>query len=144
MEEIAAQLHGRGMVNAMKKAAGLVLRESRKNAPVNRGLLRSSLAMEVRATAREVQGVVGSPVKYAPHMEYGTKPFTPPLQPLVRWVELKFGKRGQDAILVAKGVQRKIARRGLKPRRYLRSAVEDNKSKLIDILEQGVKDIVNG
>lgn len=69
----------------------------------------------------------------APHavfMEYGTRPFTPPLAPLVAWVERKGMANGPDAIRVARAIQRKIAREGIAPRNFFAKAWERMLAKL--------------
>lgn len=55
----------RGMETSVKN----VQRWARGNAPVDTGLLRSSIATEVHSTFGEVRGVIGSPVRYAAKVE---------------------------------------------------------------------------
>ena len=73
MEQIVRDLHGAPMLQAMRNATLLVQRDARKNAPVDTGRLRASIVPEVRPHGRDVQGIIGSNVKYAPHQEFGTR-----------------------------------------------------------------------
>ena len=145
MEQAVRDLHGEPMLQAMRRATLLVERQAKMNAPVNTGRLRASITPEVRTAAgNTVEGVVGSNVVYAPFMEYGTRPHYPPLAPLIRWVQLQLKVKGSAAIAVAKGVQRKIGRRGLRARRYLRDAVEINRAEIIKLLTDAVSGITGG
>lgn len=72
-EQIVRDMRGGPFTQAMKKATLLVTRAAKRNAPVDTGRLRSSITPEIRRMTREVQGVVGSNVKYAPYQEFGTR-----------------------------------------------------------------------
>lgn len=68
MEQVARDVHGTPMVDAMKQATLLVEGDAKRNAPVDTGRLRASIMPEVRVAGvfnRTVQGVVGSNVQYA-------------------------------------------------------------------------------
>lgn len=52
-------------------------------------------------------------VPYAKAIEMGTRPFTPPIAPLVAWVRFKFGLYGRDAVRAAYAVRAKIQREGI-------------------------------
>jgi hypothetical protein len=80
-------------------------------------------------------GVVGSNLVYAPYQETGTRPFWPPLSALQVWAR----RHGTSAYVVA----RAIARRGIKPKRFLQRAFDQSKSEVMRILERGVKGIVD-
>ncbi len=62
----------------------------------------------------------------APHaavMEWGARPFWPPLQPLIDWAKRKFGVDEDEAEEIAEAVQRKIAMFGIEPRHYFATAM---------------------
>ena len=83
------------------------------HAPVNNGTLRQSVGFNF--TPRGGKLHVDAP--HAAPMERGTRPFWPPLDPLIQWVMDKgFADVEIDAIRMAMHIQRKIARDGLKPR----------------------------
>jgi HK97 gp10 family phage protein len=136
MERMVRDLHGAPMLEAMRTATLVVQRDAKINAPVDSGRLRASITPEVRAMGDEIQGVVGSNVVYAPYVELGTRPHFPPIQALEVWAS----RHGMTAFLVA----RAIARKGTKAHKFLTRAFEDNRQRIIDILERGVKKIVEG
>jgi hypothetical protein len=134
-------LVGKPLRDGFEAVGHLVVSEARKRAPVDRGLLRASIAHEA-----ETLGVkVGAKPKYAPYMEYGTglvhdhpswprKRHVVPPGALAGW-----GKRkGADGAAVANAISR---RGGLKPRRYLRGALEDNTGRIVRIVAGALKRI---
>lgn len=70
---IARSIAGPPIVQAVKKATLLVQRDARINAPVDTGRLRASIVPVVTSAGKEVRGVVGSNVVYAPFQEFGTR-----------------------------------------------------------------------
>lgn len=99
------------------------------SAPVDRGTLKGSVHVE-----REPDGgsriVVDAP--HAMSIELGSRPHTPPLEPLIAWVRrhrLALGVEGKgtvrdergrftaspEVVRIARAIQRKIATRGTKP-----------------------------
>lgn len=102
--------------------------------PVNRGIYRAS-----HQVAHDPDGsTVFNDQPYAAVIEYGARPFFPPLEPLIRWAHAKFRvslrkewqeagrKKGtglkaeqhreQEAEHIARSVQRAISQRGIRPR----------------------------
>jgi len=73
MEQLARDVGGTPMRDAMRTATLLVVRDAKINAPVDTGRLRASIVPEVRTLTGTVQGIVGSNVVYAPFQELGTK-----------------------------------------------------------------------
>lgn len=144
LTRIASDLHGSPMVESMRDVVLKVLADAMKNAPVHTGRLRASLVPEVTSGRDGVVGIVGSDVSYAPFMEFGTSPHWAPIEPLVRWVELKFGADGQAAWSIARGVQRAIAAKGQEPRLYLGRAVDENMGFIEDRIGKGVDVIITG
>lgn len=141
LEQVAEDIHGRPMVNAMRQATALVTRDAKRFAPVDTGALRSSITPEVRDNNRTLQGVVGSNKAYAPYMELGTgtpagrPPHRPPVTALREWSR----RHGISAYLVARAIAR---RGGLEPRRFLQRAVEQNRERIIDLFNGTVRRIV--
>lgn len=158
LEQMAEDVHGKPMVDAMRQATLIVTRSAKQNLSrptegvkfptVNSGQLRNSITPEVRLFRGNVlRGVVGSNLLHAPYMEFGTgipagRPrHVPPLRVLEVWVNQK--NRGGKK-LNAYVVQRAIAKRGgLIPRKYLQRAIDDNTPKIKELFEGTVKMIVN-
>jgi len=133
MDRMVRELQGEPMLEGMRDATLMVTRSARQHSPVDRGRLRSNIGPEVRMEGREVIGVVGSNLTYAPPMEFGARPHWPPLSALVVWAR----RHGTSAYVVA----RAIARRGLKPRSYLRDALKENAQAIFDRLSRAVRKI---
>jgi HK97 gp10 family phage protein len=112
----------RGARRGMKRGMIRVQRAARENVSVDRGRLRGSIAYEVRESRDGIRGVVGSAVRYAPFVEFGTVPHWPPIDALIPWAERHGFPPGRSgAFLVA----RAIARRGTRAVNFLRDAVKD-------------------
>ena len=58
---------------------------------------------------------------HARHVEYGTRPHTPPFQPLLDWA---VAKGFRDPHAVAAAVVRKITKEGTKPTHFTRIAID--------------------
>jgi len=134
VEKIVKDLVGEPMLNAMRDATLMVQRDAKINAPVDTGRLRASITPGVRMAGDVVIGVVGSNVKYAPYMEFGTRPHWPPLAAVEVWAR----RHGMSAYLVA----RSIAMKGTKARRYLQRAFESNKDKMIARFRKAIGQII--
>lgn len=157
LEQVAEDVHGKPMVDAMRKATLIVTRDAKLNLSkpttgvkfptINSGQLRNSITPEIRNKHNILQGVVGSNLKHAPYMEFGTgipagRPrHIPPLAAIQKWVSQK--NRGGKT-LNAYVIQQAIAKRGgLVPRRYLQRAFDDNKKKIQDLFDDTVKKIAS-
>jgi phage gpG-like protein len=142
MIQVVEDLQGSPMLEGMRDATLLVTRDAKKFAPVDTGRLRASIAPEVRFEGTAAAGVVGSNVKYAPHMELGTGVFVgrprhwPPAAALETWARRHGFPSG---FVVARAIG---LRGGLKPRRYLQRALEQNKDKIIKLIGDAVGKIV--
>ncbi len=152
--QVATDLHGAPMVEAMRDCTLLVTRTGRTEASVDTGRYRASVTPEVRVLGETVEGVVGSNVVHAPFAVLGTKPHWPPIAAIQAWVHRK-GLGGRDyghgrirratadieagiAFLIA----RKISRSGTKGDRSLITAIESNAPAIYRKLEAAVGGIV--
>ncbi len=136
IDQVIRDMRGEPMLEAMRDATLLVTGTARTLAPVDTGRLRASILPEVRSNALtgSVMGVVGSNVDYAPYMELGTKAHFPPLSALEVWAK----RHGTTAFVVAKA----IARKGIKARRFLQGGIEQNESKIVNLIGDAVGRIV--
>lgn len=133
-DQMIEDLHGKIMLDGMRRATMLVSTEAKRLAPVDRGHLRASITPEVRLQGFNVLGVVGSNRLYAPYQETGTRPFWPPVSALEVWAQ----RHGVSAFLVA----RAISRRGIKPKRYLQGAFEAKQDDIKREIGKAVSEIV--
>ncbi len=131
------------------RAAITVQNRAREKAPVDTGRLRSSIAYEVDDGVPPLYAKVGTNVKYAKPMEYGTGLLSeapdskktrhyPPGGALELWAK-------RHGIGSGEAVARAIGRRGgLRPRRYLRGALEESVSKIQGLLNRMGEEIRAG
>lgn len=58
--------------SALKKSCALVERDAKKLAPKGTGELRNSITSKIEKSGEDLQGIVYTPLLYAPYVEYGT------------------------------------------------------------------------
>ena len=109
-------------IKFLNRAGITVQNETRKLAPVDTGLLRSSIGVEVDTSKLEVK--IGTSIFYAPYQEYGTGVIVgkarhfPPGEALGLWAARHgYESGGQVARIIG-------TRGGLRARRYLRGGLE--------------------
>lgn len=107
---------------ALGKACALVEAEAKKKAPKDTGELRRSITSKVEGT----QGVVFTPLEYAPYVEYGTGLFAESGGRLdVPW-------NYQDD----KGEWHSTS--GQKPQPFMRPALDENRKEIERIIKEGI------
>ncbi len=104
--------------NGMERSVKKVTTDVQAGTPVDVGRLRSQITNVVQGSGAETRGIVGTNVKYAPYMEFGTRPHWPPIKALEVWAR----RHGTTAFVVA----RAIARRGTAAREMFRKGLEEN------------------
>jgi hypothetical protein len=99
---------------AMGSALLYLQRETVENTPSDLGTLRNAFITDVYVSTGldAVFGTLSNPLPYALPVELGTKPHSPPLDPLIGWVERKLDLFGDEAEAAARAIQRKIGRVG--------------------------------
>lgn len=60
------------IVSAMQDACDLVEGAAKDKAPKDTGALRRSITSKIEVTGSEIDGIVFTPLEYAPYVEYGT------------------------------------------------------------------------
>lgn len=106
----------------LEKAALLVERSAKQKAPKDTGALRRSITSKVEG----LEGIIYTPLEYAPYIEYGTGLFAEGNgRKDVPW-------NYQDD----KGNWHSTS--GLKPHPYMRPSLDENRQKILDILKEGV------
>lgn len=117
--ERAPDITREALLTAMIDADALVQGELQRELPRGAGGaggLAGSIQREEHPLADNVLGLVYSDRPYAAYVELGTKPHTPPIQPLIDWVEARLGERGRTAVGIAHAIKTTIARRGTEPK----------------------------
>lgn len=107
---------------ALGKACALVERAAKENAPKGTGELRRSITSKVE----NEEGIVYTPLEYAPYVEYGTGLFA------------ESGGR-TDVPWVYKDDEGKWhSTKGQKPQPYLRPALNENRTKILEMIKEGL------
>ena len=114
------------LVNAMGKACALVEGEAKRKAPKDTGELRRSIESKVENNGEGVQGVIFSPLEYAPYIEYGTGLFA------------EKGGRADIPWFYVDDDGKGHLTKGIHPHPYMRPALNEQKNKIKDILKEGL------
>lgn len=109
---------------ALGKACALVEKSAKQNAPKDTGALARSITSEID----NLQGIVFTPLEYAPYVEYGTGLFA----------ESSGRQDVPWSYKDEKGAWHKTS--GMKPQPFMRPALDDNQSKIIEIIKEGILD----
>ena len=114
-----------------------------RNSPVDQGQYASSWNYEVTNKAVNL----GNIAPHAPLIEYGSRPFVPPIMPLLEWASRVLqdppteGKYSKQVRSLANGVRWKIATHGMQPKHVLTKQipkiVEDIKRLALMELKKG-------
>ena len=108
---------------ALEKACALVEAEAKKKAPKGNGELRHSIQSKVDS----LEGVIYTPLEYAPYVEYGTGLFA----------ENGNGRKEVPWTYKDEKGNWHITE-GMYPSPYMRPALEENRGKIMKILMEGL------
>lgn len=140
------------ILRALKRMANntgeIIVKKAVGKAPVDTGLLRASLAHEVKEDNEQIMIDVGSNVEYAIFVEYGTGALTdwpgggkgyhfPPPAKLERWAQ-RHGFPPGGGFVVARAIAR---RGGLPPKRYIRDAIDESIADIEKMAQAVAQDI---
>ena len=112
---------------AMGKACAVVEAAAKQNAPKDTGALRSSITSKVEVEDKEVIGTIFTPLEYAPYVEYGTGLFA------------ESGGREDVPWNYQDDKGEWHSTSGQKPQPFMRAAIKDNRTKIIEILKESIK-----
>lgn len=126
MGEVLAALDELGDINnldaALGRACALVERAAKQKAPKDTGALRNSITSKVEGD----QGIVFTPLEYAPYVEYGTGLFA------------ENGGRKDVPWFYQDDSGEWHMTSGMKPRPYMRPALNENRDKIISIIKEAL------
>lgn len=105
--------------SALGKCCAIVEASAKKKAPKDTGELRRSITSKVEGD----EGIVYTPLEYAPYVEYGTGIFAE-----------EGGRQDEWSYFDDEGVLHTT--RGQYPQPYMRPALEENRAKIIKILAE--------
>jgi HK97 gp10 family phage protein len=110
------------MEAALKKACALVERSAKQKAPKGNGELRRSITSKVEG----LEGIIYTPLEYAPYVEYGTGLFA------------EEGGRKDVPWHYQDDEGEWHTTSGMKPHPYMRPALEENREEIKRILKEGL------
>ncbi|MDO9093413.1 MAG: hypothetical protein Q8R98_21955 [Rubrivivax sp.] len=125
----------RELLAAATEAVNLLESDVKGNYPRHTGLTSASITSDAFSTPAGVLGVVGSAAPVAVFTELGTRPHTPPLEPLLLWVRDVLGKTGDEGYAAARGIQRKIRARGTKANPKFAQAAQRHEGAIVRMFE---------
>lgn len=114
----------KGLRSASQRGVAVVVQSintptSMTHAAVDTGML----ARSVEATDLPRGGQISVDAPHAAVMEFGARPFYPPIVPLFDWAKRKFGVDDDEAKAIAYAVREHIAIWGIEPRHYLKRSM---------------------
>jgi hypothetical protein len=107
--------------------------------PVDTGLYAASWDFE----ADEVRAILGNYAPHAPIIEFGARPYTAPIKPLLEWAKRVLNDPSQppdyseEVRALAYGTRAKIEREGMKPRNVLEKMLPTIVRNIQEELERG-------
>ena len=107
--------------SALGKACAVVEASAKQKAPKDTGALARSITSKIEDT----EGIIFTPLEYAPYVEYGTGLFAEEGGRSTPWIY-------KDD----KGEWHKTS--GQKPQPFMRPALAENREKIINILKEGI------
>lgn len=125
LEEILRELEnidGENVEKGLKKACAIVERAAKQKAPKGNGELRRSITSKVE----DKEGIIFTPLEYAPYVEYGTGLFAEKGgRTDVPWRYKD--ERGEWHITS-----------GMHPRPYMRPALNENRERILEIIKENL------
>lgn len=106
---------------ALTKACLVVEAAAKQKAPKGNGELRRSITSKVE----DLEGVVFTPLEYAPYVEYGTGLFAENGGRQTRWSYKDDEGKWHSTI-------------GMRPHPYMRPALEENRDKILTVIKEGL------
>lgn len=122
IKKLESMVDSRNIEKALGKACALVERSAKEKAPKGTGELRRSIASKVE----NQEGIVYSPLEYAPYVEYGTGLFA------------EDGGRTDVPWCYKDDEGNWHTTSGQKPQPYLRPALHENRKKIVEIIKEGL------
>lgn len=129
-DELAIRLERKitdGDRQALQRACALVEREAKQLAPKDTGALRRSITSRIEESPDGLEGIVFTPLEYAPYVEYGTGLFA------------ENGGRKDVPWVYEDDKGEYHTTYGQHPQPYMRPALENNREKILDIIKGGLK-----
>lgn len=111
---------------AVGKACALIERSAKEKAPKDTGALRRSITSKIEGSGADIQGIVYTPLEYAPYVEYGTGLFA------------ENGGRKDVPWCYQDDKGEWHSTSGMKPQPFMRPAVNENREEVLRILKEAI------
>ncbi len=136
----APEVMRRTLDGALNKAAMYQVRTAQDVVRHNGSIFKSLLVQSMfHRTPEPLVREVRSAMHYAPYVEHGTSGGgMPPVLALQEWLRVKHGVVGKDARNRAFMLAKKIKANGIKKKPFMQPAFEQSRSRLEQILKDGV------
>ena len=128
VERLESLLDAEAMKAAMGQACALVERSAKQKAPKDTGELRRSITSKVNVNGDQVEGVVFTPLEYAPYVEFGTGLFA------------ENGGRKDVPWCYQDDKGEWHTTSGQHPQPYMRPALNENREAIKRILKEAITD----
>lgn len=115
------------LIQNLGKACALVEGEARRKAPKRTGDLKRSIESKIEMHGNVVEGVIFSPLEYAPYVCYGTGLFAE-----------SGGRTDVPWAYEDEKTGELIWTKGQHPQPYMRPALNENRQKIINLLQRGL------
>lgn len=133
-EKIRREAKTAVLKRAVTKACYIIHEDALRRTPVNTGRLRNSIAVDVKVKGTKVIGIVGTNVKYAPFVEFGTGIYAMNGQ----------GRKTPWVYFANEGKYKGFYwTRGQKPKKMLTGAFEMNKERIRQAMDRIIKEAIN-
>jgi HK97 gp10 family phage protein len=135
------------LIMAMGKACAVVERAAKEKAPKGTGELRRSITSRVDAKNGSVEGIIFTPLEYAPYVEFGTGLFAeggngrkdvPWFIPISNEFPLSKAEKYHMRIFEGSNGQKFAMSFGQDPHPFMRPAINENRTKILRILKEGL------
>lgn len=112
------EAYKKSVIDALYKNLEFLVKQS----PVDTGLYAQSWDLIIE----EKSAILGNYAPHAPIIEFGARPFTPPLRPLLEWARRVLKKQDFDDHVwaLAKYTQNKISEFGMQPKHILTDSLD--------------------
>ena len=125
-KKLAKMIDVKKLTQSLGKACALVERSAKQKAPKDDGTLRRSITSKVDPV--KLEGIVFTPLEYAPYVEYGTGLFA------------EDGDGRKDVPWHYQDDEGEWhTTSGQKPQPYMRPALNENRQQIVRILKEGIK-----
>lgn len=114
------------IASAMQDACDLVEGSAKDKAPKDTGALRRSITSKIEVNGSEIDGIVFTPLEYAPYVEYGTGLFA------------ENGNGRQTPWVYRDDEGNYHYTHGQHPQPFLRPALNENKDEIIQIIKEAL------